>query len=103
MSLNSTNSGSVPSAAAFIPPELREHTGELEAAADGTLPELVEFKDIKGVFHNHTTYSDGDATLEEMAKAAKALGLTYLGVADHSQSLTVANGMSPERVREQQS
>jgi DNA polymerase (family 10) len=87
---------------AYIPPELREHTGELEAAADGTLPELVGLKDIKGVFHNHTTASDGDATLEEMAEAAKALGLTYLGVADHSQSLTVARGLSPAQVREQQ-
>jgi DNA polymerase (family X) len=87
---------------AYTPPELREHTGELEAAADGTLPELVELKDIKGVFHNHTTASDGDATLEEMAAAAKALGLSYLGIADHSQSLTVARGLSPAQVREQQ-
>jgi DNA polymerase (family 10) len=58
----------------YIPPELRENTGELEAAADGTLPTLVEVEDIQGVFHNHTTASDGRATLEEMAKAAKALG-----------------------------
>ena len=87
---------------AYVPPELRENTGEFEAAADGTLPVLVEQADIMGVFHCHTTYSDGSDSLEDMAKAAKALGLKYLGLADHSQSLTVANGLSPERVREQQ-
>ena len=87
----------------YIPPELREHTGEFEAAADDDLPQLVELADITGVFHCHTTYSDGADTLEDMAKAAKMLGLKYLGLADHSQSLTVANGLTPERVREQQS
>jgi DNA polymerase (family 10) len=87
---------------ASIPPELREHTGEIEAAESGTLPELIELDDVKGVFHCHTTYSDGGNTIEEMAEAAKALGLKYFGFADHSQSLTVANGMSVERVRKQQ-
>jgi DNA polymerase (family X) len=87
----------------YIPPELREHTGEFEAAAADDLPELIELADITGVFHCHTTYSDGADTLEDMAKAAKVLGLKYLGLADHSQSLTVANGLTPERVREQQS
>ena len=67
-----------------------------------SLPDLVEAADITGVFHCHTTDSDGADTLEDMAKAAKALGLKYLGLADHSQSLTVANGLSPERVRRQQ-
>jgi DNA polymerase (family 10) len=86
----------------YIPPELREHTGEIEAAEAGTLPRLVETSDVKGVFHCHTDYSDGGNTLEEMARAAKELGLTYLGFGDHSQSLTVANGMSVERVRRQQ-
>ena len=86
----------------YIPPELRENTGEMDAAADGELPNLVEIGDIKGVFHNHTTYSDGGNSVEEMAHAAKALGLKYLGLADHSQSLTVANGLSPQRVRQQQ-
>jgi DNA polymerase (family 10) len=86
----------------YIPPELREHTSELEAAANHELPELVELKDIQGVFHCHTTASDGGNTLEEMALAAKALGLKYLGIGDHSQSLTVANGLSPARVRQQQ-
>ncbi len=87
---------------AYIPPELREDTGEMEAAASGRLPHLLEIGDIKGVFHCHTTYSDGANSAEEMALAAKALGLKYLGLADHSQSLTVANGLSPQRVRQQQ-
>jgi DNA polymerase (family 10) len=86
---------------AYVAPELREHTGEIEAAESGTLPELVTIEDIKGVFHCHTTYSDGGNPVEEMARAAQALGLKYFGFGDHSQSLTVANGMSPERVREQ--
>ncbi len=86
---------------AFIPPELREDTGEMEAAEKGTLPRLVERGDIKGVFHNHTTYSDGANTLEEMALAARDLGLQYLGIADHSQSLGIANGLKPERLLQQ--
>ncbi len=85
----------------YIPPELREHTGELEAAAAHRLPKLIENDDLRGTFHCHTQYSDGRGTLEEMANAAKALGLEYLGIADHSQSLTVANGLSPERVKKQ--
>ncbi len=86
----------------YIPPELREHTGELEAAAQHRLPHLIEASDIRGVFHCHTDWSDGSATLEEMAQAARQLGLKYLGIADHSQSLTVARGLTPERVRQQQ-
>lgn len=82
----------------FVPPELREDTGEFEAAK---LPKLIELKDLKGVFHNHTTYSDGVASLEEMALATKALGLEYYGAGDHSQSLKIANGMSVKRVMEQ--
>jgi DNA polymerase (family 10) len=85
----------------YIPPELREDTGEMEAAEKDALPRLIERADIQGLFHNHTTASDGVATLEEMARAAKAMGLSYLGIADHSQSLTIANGLSPERLREQ--
>jgi len=85
----------------FVPPELREDTGEVEAAEKHTLPQLVSYSDIRGVFHNHTTASDGTATLEVMAKAAKVLGWEYFGVGDHSRSLTVANGLSPERVRDQ--
>jgi len=87
---------------AYIPPEMREDTGELPAAEKKAIPHLIEVKDVKGVFHNHTTASDGAATLEEMAEAARSLGLKYLGIADHSQSLTVANGLNPERVRAQQ-
>jgi DNA polymerase (family 10) len=86
----------------YIPPELREDTGEMEAAEKGSLPTLVESHDIRGVFHCHTTESDGAASLEEMAHAAKNLGLKYLGIGDHSQSLTVANGLTPQRVRRQQ-
>jgi DNA polymerase (family X) len=86
---------------AYISPEMREDTGEVEAAEKKQVPVLVELDDIHGVFHNHTRASDGANTLEEMALAAKALGLKYLGIGDHSQSLTVANGLSPERVRDQ--
>src|SRR2546423_8375169 len=74
----------------------------MEAAAKHKLPRLVEVKDIRGVFHNHTTASDGGASLEEMVEAAQALGFQYLGIADHSQSLTVARGLTPDRVRQQQ-
>jgi DNA polymerase (family 10) len=84
-----------------IAPELRENTGEVDAAAEHRLPHLIQPEDIEGVFHCHTDWSDGTATLEEMAKAAKALGLKYLGIADHSQSLAFANGLTPERVRKQ--
>ena len=85
----------------YIPPELREDTGEIEAAAEHRLPRLIETGEIRGVFHNHTTYSDGSASVEEMARAAQQLGFEYFGVGDHSQSLKVARGMSPERVRQQ--
>jgi DNA polymerase (family 10) len=85
----------------YIPPELREDTGEIEAAEAHRIPALVEVADIQGVFHNHTTASDGSSSLEEMALAAKQLGFEYFGIGDHSQSLTVARGMSPEVVRKQ--
>ena len=85
----------------FVPPEMREDAGEIELAAAKLLPTLIEPGDIRGVFHNHTTASDGSASLEEMALAAKALGYEYFGVGDHSQSLTVANGLTPDRVRTQ--
>jgi len=86
----------------YLPPEMREHTGELDLAAEHRVPALIEPDDLRGLFHCHTNWSDGTATLEEMALAAKELGFKYLGIADHSQSLTVANGLSPERVRKQQ-
>jgi DNA polymerase (family 10) len=85
----------------FILPELREDTGEVEAAEAKKLPALVKNDDIRGVFHNHTTYSDATASLEEMALAAKHLGFEYFGVADHSQSLTIARGLPPNTVKKQ--
>jgi DNA polymerase (family X) len=84
-----------------VPPEMREDTGEIEAAETKKIPALVADTDIRGVFHNHTTYSDGNASLEEMALAAKKLGFEYFGVGDHSQSLTIARGLPPGAVRKQ--
>jgi DNA polymerase (family 10) len=83
---------------AFVPPELREGLGEIEAAENNALPALVEEGDIRGVFHNHTTASDGHNTLEEMTAAAEALGLDYLGIADHSKSSVQARGLTEERL-----
>jgi DNA polymerase (family 10) len=82
----------------FIPPELREGLGEIEAAERGPFPRLVEKGDLRGAFHNHTTASDGRNTLAEMTAAAQALGWDYLGIADHSKSSVVANGLSEERL-----
>jgi DNA polymerase (family 10) len=86
---------------AFIPPELREGMGEIEAAEKGEIPRLVEMGDLRGAFHNHTTESDGGSTLAEMAGAAQALGWAYLGIADHSKSSRQANGLSEERLSKQ--
>lgn len=86
---------------AWVPPEMREDTGEIAAAEANAVPDLIAPGDIRGVFHNHTTASDGTASLEDMAAAAKKLGYEFFGVGDHSRSLTVANGLSPERVRAQ--
>jgi DNA polymerase (family 10) len=85
----------------FIPPELREDVGELEAAERGALPKLITREDIKGVLHCHSSWSDGTNSIEEMAEAARAMGLTYLGLCDHSRSAAYAGGMSIERVKEQ--
>ena len=85
----------------FIPPELREDTGELTAAAEGDLPRLITVGDLRGTLHNHSTYSDGAHTLRQMVEAARATGLEYFGVCDHSQSLQIAHGLSIERLREQ--
>jgi len=85
----------------YIPPELRENTGEIEAAAEHRLPKLVEWKDLHGTFHCHTDWSDGRNSVEEMAEAAREMGWQYLGIADHSQSLGVARGLDPDRVRQQ--
>jgi DNA polymerase (family X) len=80
---------------------LREGLGEIEAAQRGAFPPLVELTDVRGAFHNHTTASDGRNTLAEMATAADALGWEYLGIADHSKSSVVANGLSEERLLQQ--
>lgn len=86
---------------AEIPPELREDIGEIELAEKGPLPRLVELGDLTGTFHCHTDWSDGQATLEEMAEATRALGLSYLGIADHSRAAAYAGGLSIDRVRQQ--
>lgn len=85
----------------YIPPELREDLGELEAAAAGTLPDLVAVEGIRGALHVHTAASDGAATLAEMAHAAAALGWEYLGIADHSQSAAYAGGLRPDALQKQ--
>ena len=85
----------------FIPPELREDRGEVEAALTGELPGLVELGDIRGDLHVHSNYSDGHSTIEEVARAAKARGYEYVSINDHSRSLGVAHGLSIERLLEQ--
>ncbi len=86
---------------AFIPPELREGMAEIEAAERGPLPRLVEERDLRGAFHNHTSESDGTATLREMAEEAKGLGWEYLGIADHSKSSVQARGLDEARLERQ--
>jgi len=85
----------------FIPPELRENRGEIEAAAKGRLPKLVELEDLAGDLHIHTKATDGKNTIAEMAAAAKKLGLAYVAVTEHSRRLTVAHGLDPKRLRQQ--
>lgn len=85
----------------WIPPELREVSGEVEAAKAGKLPHLVEHEDIKGDLHVHTDWSDGAGSIEQMAEAAIALGYEYLAITDHTQSLRIANGLTPERLADQ--
>jgi len=82
----------------FIEPELRENTGEIDAAEHGRLPKLIELENLRGTFHNHTTASDGRATLRQMAEAAHDLGLQYLGISDHSKSSFQANGLDEKRL-----
>ena len=86
---------------AFIPPELREDAGEIGRAEQGEVPQLVSLDDLIGTFHCHSDWSDGGATLAEMAEAARALGLKYLGIADHSRSAGYAGGLTIDRVRKQ--
>jgi len=83
---------------AYIPPELRENRGEIEAARDNRLPRLIELKDLKGDLHSHTNWSDGRNTLEEMIQAAKQKGFKYLAVTEHSDRLKVAGGLGASRL-----
>lgn len=85
----------------FIEPELREGRGEVEAAGDGSLPELIDLDDLRGDLHMHTTASDGANTLEEMVEAAQARGYEYIAITDHSQSLKITNGLTERRLMEQ--
>ena len=85
----------------WIPPELRENRGEIEAARAGKLPTLVEFADLKGDLHAHTQASDGHHTLREMADAARQHGFEYLAITEHSRRLTVAHGLDPQQLRKQ--
>jgi DNA polymerase (family 10) len=85
----------------FIPPELRENWGEFEAAERHSLPKLIEKENLRGAFHSHTTASDGHNSIEEMAEAAQALGLEYLGIADHSRSSIQAHGLDEAKLRAQ--
>ncbi len=83
----------------LMPPELRENRGEIEAASEGALPNLVTMDDIKGDFHIHSTWSEGTASIEAMAEKAMSLGLEYMAICDHTKSLYIANGLDEERLR----
>jgi DNA polymerase (family 10) len=85
----------------FIPPELRENRGELEAALKGELPELVRLGDIRGDLHMHTVASDGRFTIEQMAEAARARGYEYIAITDHSATHGFGNDVSPDQLRRQ--
>ena len=86
---------------AYIPPELRENMGEIEAAEENKLPHLIVEKDVVGALHVHSDYSDGHNTIEEMALAAKGLGFSYVLLTDHSQSARYAGGLTPEDLKKQ--
>jgi DNA polymerase (family 10) len=85
----------------FVEPELREDWGEIEAALAGRLPKLVTLDDIRGELHCHSTWSDGQSSIEEMALAAEARGYEYLAISDHSQGLGMVGGLTPERLHQQ--
>jgi len=85
----------------FIPPELRENRGEIEAASMGRLPVLVELDDIRGDLHCHTNATDGHHSLEQMARAAQELGYEYLAISDHSRHVSVAHGLDSRRLEAQ--
>ncbi|MDK1031754.1 MAG: DNA polymerase/3'-5' exonuclease PolX [Planctomycetia bacterium] len=86
---------------AFIPPELRERRGEIDAAADDALPTLVTLADIRGDLHCHSTYTDGNATIEEMIRAARRRGYKYIAITDHSKAVRVAGGLDEKGLRRQ--
>jgi DNA polymerase (family 10) len=86
-------------ACAWIPPELREGRGEIELAANGLLPQLVQQQDLRGDLHTHSNWSDGRNEIAEMARAAKERGYDYIALTDHTQSLQIAQGLTPERFR----
>jgi DNA polymerase (family X) len=85
----------------YVEPEMREERGEIEAATTGKLPTLVTQADIRGMLHVHSDWSDGKATIREMADATLAMGMSYLGMCDHSQFAAYANGLTPDRVKRQ--
>lgn len=86
---------------AYVPPEMRENMGEIEAALRDGIPELITKEDLRGVLHCHSTHSDGANSLREMAAGSKKLGFEYLGICDHSMSVAYAHGLTPERVKAQ--
>lgn len=85
----------------FIPPELRENQGEIEASASGNLPHLIELTDLNGDLHTHSSWSDGASTIPQMAEAARALNYSYIAVTDHSRSLPISGGLNEERLHAQ--
>lgn len=85
----------------WIPPELREDRGEISAARDGSLPDLLEVGDLRGDLHMHSTWTDGQASILEMARACADRGYAYMAITDHSKAVTMVGGLTPERVREQ--
>jgi len=87
---------------AYIPPELREDRGEVEAAKENRIPKLIELSDLKGDLHVHTNWSDGRDSIEEMAEAALALGYEYIAVADHSPAVGIAGGLNEEKIPKRQ-
>jgi len=84
----------------YIPPEMREDNGEIEAALQGRLPSIVELKDLRGDLHVHSSWSDGRASIQEMAEAALVLGYEYIAICDHSPSIGIAGGLVPEKLEQ---
>jgi DNA polymerase (family 10) len=84
----------------YIPPEMREDNGEIEAALQGRLPSIVDLKDLRGDLHVHSSWSDGRASIQEMAEAALVLGYEYIAICDHSPSIGIAGGLVPEKLEQ---